>query len=247
MNFKKIFAAIFMLVLPAFASGHFIRVERLDNPKLGKSAYLFSDFHYSTGENEATIVPQQGQVVELAQQMKAAVIVEDGMPANSNEIIDSAHDIKPKSYSEKQLVRKGLVTPLHGLSSVCEHNGIACINVEQRFTEHRPLNTYFKFLENKKKQIRTWHTDGAAFEKFYTTRLAALEQQIEVPLKPVFDLMKKSPLTIGEFLDNNYNSLPQVDAIDQALAYIQTDKNLMFIHYANKIDELFRNYTCAFL
>lgn len=249
---KVIKYIILLLFFTSLTHCHFFRAEKYvyTKPIIGnvQNIWLLADFHHSTNENKKQIKKQHNEILNLAKQLDAFVIVEDGMIENYEDIInDSSATVKPTYFTKEQLARQKMATPLHGLSSSCYLQGIDCTNAECRFTPYRKLNVYCTFLENKKKQIRTEYKDGAQLEHYYEQRLQFLENTIEKPCKELFDLFKKSLLTIDEFLERQ-RPLPRIENIDAIIDQITDEKwDLEQMAYQEKVSTILTKYCCAFL
>lgn len=254
MSIKQILFMLFMVNNICF--GHFFRAEKysLHNPSLAKKQhiYLFSDFHISDDQNnrDAILIHQQ-DIITLAKQIQAHVIVEDGMVTNRDEIVNSSSvSIQQKHLPTQERYLKYLKkieTPLGALASGCYLQSVSCSNVEFRFTPIRPLDIYCKFLNNKKTQIRSEYKDDATFESYYALKLNELEQIIEIPCKALFDIFKNSHCTIEEYLAQE-NNIPIIETIDEIISQINDEKwDLDNISYKEKIRKLFTTYCATFL
>lgn len=248
---KQLFAyCIFSLFAYGSAHAHFFKVETMSTmlPHGKQTIILCSDYHYSDKEeNKAAIGTQQNDIITMAKQLNATVIVEDGYVRNHEEIIhDKTATCMPEVIPQDELDWSITKTPLHGLASVCHNQTINCVNVESRFSFFRNTNTFLRYLENKKKIIAQ-RNDSASFCTYYKKQLNALQTCFEEPCKQLFDYFKIQDKTIDQILDNA-KELPKCENIDAVLASISSEPwDYETMPYEEKIITLYTRYGCIFL
>lgn len=237
------FIMAFGLIGTHTSYGHFFKVEHWTNNV--QNILLVSDFHTSTKPENSNLVQQREQLVSLAIDLNAGVIVEDGMIYGDDLIKSSRIDLKQGVFPEKMLDSIKIETPLHGLHSLCKIKGVDCINAEYRFSLCRPLNIYYDFFKNKKDQIlNQFKEDGALFENYYKQRMTFLEQTIEKPFTPLFNAFKQSSMLLNDYLKKT--PLPFIHSIDTLFTKIASEWNSS-IDYAAKVSIILTNYTATFL
>ena len=239
---KKLILAV-ACALSTLAQAHFFKVETFTNHT--QNIYLVSDFHRSTTkENKQAIAQQQKDLLELAKNKKAGVIVEDGMIYGDQLIYSSRVDMIPGCFDQKQLQTIEIETPQHGLASQCKNNRIECINAERRFSSFRPLNIYCEFFQNKKKEFLS-STDGRSFQNYYQEKINFIEKTIEQPLAPFFNQCKNQKCTLGDFFKTTKPAY--ITGIDTIFKAIDKKWSLKNLSYNDKLSIILTNYAAYFL
>lgn len=154
------------------------------------TVYLFGDYHLASTQNN---VAQKRDLITYAQQLDAALIVEDGFVVDSRQILSLDPSIDqlfffaqlPVLMSDKNHKK---LTTIVGLSSWALHASIPCINVEFRFDGLRPLSTYFPIIAQTKEKIRLYN-DGAELNNYYIAQLELIET-IEKKASTMFKVLE---------------------------------------------------------
>lgn len=250
-SLKKLLLIPFLLSSLASYS-HIFKIEQWEtdtasNSNLNQTVLLFSDIHRSNNKhNQDAIAEQREAIVNFAKQYNAAVIVEDGLIKKGDTALSSSSvSASQELFSKNQLDQIQIKTPLHGLNSLCCINNIKSFNAEFRFCPLRTLSVYYQLLQNKKQQIKYFYKDGPSYENYYADRIEQIEQLIETPLRPIFDLVKKSDQKINEFL--NRNDLPVITKINEIIKKVDNNLDINSLNYQDKIETLFIHYENAFL
>lgn len=238
-----------MLLNSVASYAHFFTIEEWNNfdskSQNKQTIGLFSDVHRSDAINSKSIKKQRDELVDLAKKLNAIVIVEDSLIYGDDLIYSSSINMHQGTFPEDKLKKIEIETPLHGIHSLCKIKGVTSKNIEYRFSSFRPLDVYYNFFQNKKYQIKNSYKDGTLFEQYYKDRIDQLEQLIEVPLKPIFDLFKNSKEKLGDFLKRK--DLPVIKNIDEIFRKVEKKWDIDSIGYAGKISILLTNYAAAFL
>lgn len=248
MKFSTLLRSLLVTVLaiPMAGQAHYFRATQFANAG-AQEILTWGDFHKSTTpENKDAIIKQTQDMIAYAKALNAAIIVEDSALLREGQEMNTQASQEPPVLSREDLNTITFATPISGLASHCHYNNIECTNVEFRFNTHRPLNVYFKVLENKKKNLLSCD-DPVAFTDYYKKKFAQLEQLVEIPCKEFFARAAKSSLTIEKFCDQN--DLPIIPNIDEIIKKVYYNDNLVLdkMRYADKLHSLFSGYTCAFL
>jgi len=223
---------------------HFFSVDKWNN-----AVYLVSDYHESTQEENKVASEQQTQLLDLATQIDATIVVEDGVMINNGDALSTSAELKTDTLDGDTLkiYSANLQTPLHTLYSQAVHHDVSAVNVEFRYSKFRPLNNFFELIEAKKRRIRSWN-DGEPFNRFYVAQLAMIEEMFEQPCAALFDTLRTQNVTLEQFLAQNPD-LIVTEQMKELFNAIITDHKLEHFNWSESdmIEMIFNDYTCLFL
>lgn len=244
----RIISLFFLLIASQQSFCHFFRAELFYNKLNKQFIYAFADAHSSYEDNnKKALLMQPNDMVTNAKTFDALVIAEDPYIINEDNIAhDASGTIQPAYLDNDFLQKVPKTTPLQGLTSLCQLNGIKNINVERRLTTQRPLNIFFQYFNNQKNIIRSQYTDGLLFENYYNQRLEWLNKIIEQPCAELFDYLRTSSSTIKELIKQDQN-IPKINAIDTIFSLYSTDHFIIDQTYQEKIIATLRRYGSTLL
>lgn len=226
--------------------GHFFKIESMNNGN--QTIILVSDYHYSNdSHNQDAIAIQQKDILTLAQELNALVIVEDGYMNNWEQIIhDTTALVSPSIIPYGQLDASIIQTPLHGLHSLCIYNKITSINVETRFSAERTIDNFFQYLAHKK-QIILGYNDPEQYKQLYQDFFSKLEKNIEQPCKKIFDYIRVKYPYISQI--KLCKKLHEQESVLYNALMTQASESDMYFHMSlqEKIGTLYTRYGCVYL
>lgn len=226
--------------------GHIFNITSLSNQK--HTIIACADYHISTQpENVAAIKKQQEDIIALANELGAVVVVEDVYSGNIQEIInDTTATIAPLPMRlNNSYDTIAIESPILYLQSRCADNEVECINVETRFSDFRTAANYMKYLSNKKAHILKYN-DSLPFKMLYQNKLSHIQKHIEEPCKELFEYLEQQKISAFDALkQQNVPMIPYLDTILTALSPDQWDFKRM--RYAGQLTSFFLMYESLFL
>ncbi len=187
--------SLFALTLFSFAQGHIFEAEKWVNQS-NQTVSLFGDYHVAENEENQVNDVQQAALIDIAKNLNATIIVEDGY-SNGAELKQDPLNYDYNKYRKFEVDNPHEITLLAGFTGRCKEEGVKVNNIEFRFP---PLATSAHMIMAKIEQIKqkiTTYNDNA-LNDYYKRKLEELRTEVEIPCASLLNELKNSYANLEE-------------------------------------------------
>jgi len=228
MNFKIKNLLHFILLIPALSYAHVHEIVHMRNNE-GQNIYFFDECYTYENGNNIVNTQQRKDFIELAQQLNAAVIVQDYHIYNTSALSHNFARYDNNHYSctaINLLTCNRQKTFLDMLSAWCHHAQLPVTNIDFRFCEHaNTLEEIKDFCDRIKKEIEHYQ-DGPFLNKMFKQTLKKFATDLDDELINLRSYLKTQESSLTEkiisqtfYADQRKN---RFDSINNALTPLLT-------------------------
>lgn len=188
--------SLFALSLFTLCQAHIFEAEKWVNTNTNQQISLLGDYHVAEKEQNQVNRIQQDAIIELAKNIDATIIVEDGR--SDGEIYTNPLYYDYNKYRKFDIANPNAVTLLAAFTGRCHEEGVKVNNIEFRFP---PLAVSAKTLIEKIELIKAKiekYTDAQQFTDYYKRKLEELRINVEIPCASLIEQLKKSTANLED-------------------------------------------------